>query len=71
MIKDGKASYFHFKEKQLLIIMVSKDLSVIHEYVNITPEEWRAFMQPYANSIQDSDYEQIKQFFESKMRDNR
>jgi hypothetical protein len=71
LIKDGKAAYFRFKKNQLLILMVSKDLTVIHEYVHITTEEWRAFMQPYSNSLQDNDYDQIKHFFQIKIKDNR
>lgn len=70
-IKDGKATYFSFKKKHLLLLMVSKDLSISHKYIKITPDEWKAFMQPYANSIKDSDYDQIKQFFQSKMKAGR
>ncbi|BBO74212.1 hypothetical protein DSCW_16290 [Desulfosarcina widdelii] len=71
LIKDGKVSYFRFKKNQLLILMVSMDLSVVHEYLNITPEDWRAFMQPYANSLKDTDYDQIKQFFQRKIKGGR
>lgn len=70
-IKDDKMTYFPFKKKNLLIFTVSNDLSVSHEYIKITPDEWKSFMQPYANRIQDSDYDIIRQFFESKTKAGR
>lgn len=66
-IKDGKITFFPFKKKKLLLLMVSKGLSIRHEYVEITPTEWRDFMQPYVNSSKDSDYDQIKKYFQSKI----
>ncbi len=69
-IKDRKVTFFPFQKKHLLFLIVSKDLSVSHEYIKVSPDEWKAFMQPYANSIKDSDYDQIKHFFQSKTKNN-
>ena len=70
-IKDGKATFFPFQSKQLLLLWISKELLVSSEYIQVTPNEWRDFMQPYTNSIKDSDYNEIKDFFKNKTDSNR
>ena len=66
LITDGNSTFFPFQDHRLLLLIISKDLSVRFHYISVTMEEWRAFMQPYTNRLNDSDYHDIKNYFEAK-----
>jgi hypothetical protein len=63
--KERSVSY-PFKKNELLVVFVSINREICHDFIVISSKEWKNFMQQYANSQSNEDYYTIKKHFRAK-----
>ncbi|MFH2060422.1 MAG: hypothetical protein ABIJ59_16175 [Pseudomonadota bacterium] len=64
--KNNKKEFFPFTKKTLILI-IRNDKSLKSHQIEISMDEFRAIMQPYANSSDDKDYDKIIEIYKNKI----
>ena len=64
--RNNRSVSYKFLKNKILLVFVSENIEICHDFIEIPPKEWKDFMQQYANSIRNEDYYIIKKHFQEK-----
>ena len=70
ILKD-RTTTFNFQENKTLLVFISEEAMLCHDYVAVPSKEWKEFMQPYTNTLKDDDFLVISEHFKTKTRNCR
>jgi len=66
IILKNRTTSYNFHENKILLVFISEEEMLCHDYVAVPLKEWKEFMQQYANTLQNEEFLVISEHFKTK-----